>query len=52
MDELQAAILRVKLKYLDEWNKKREILAENYAGNYKYAFVITGSVVIRNVKDL
>lgn len=30
MDELQAAILRVKLKYLDEWNKKREILAENY----------------------
>ncbi|MBN1626077.1 MAG: DegT/DnrJ/EryC1/StrS family aminotransferase [Deltaproteobacteria bacterium] len=30
LDELQAAILRVKLKYLDADNKKRIIIAENY----------------------
>ncbi|MFH1798615.1 MAG: DegT/DnrJ/EryC1/StrS family aminotransferase [Candidatus Omnitrophota bacterium] len=30
LDEIQAAILRVKLKYLDEDNKNRMILAENY----------------------
>jgi dTDP-4-amino-4,6-dideoxygalactose transaminase len=31
MDELQAAILRIKLKYLDEWNRKREELASLYS---------------------
>jgi dTDP-4-amino-4,6-dideoxygalactose transaminase len=31
MDELQAAILRVKLGHLDEWNKKREELASIYS---------------------
>ena len=30
LDELQAAVLRVKLKYLDEWNKQRQIVAERY----------------------
>lgn len=30
LDELQAALLRVKLKYLDSWNGRREILAERY----------------------
>lgn len=30
LDELQAALLRVKLKYLDEWNSKRSRLAEIY----------------------
>ena len=30
MDELQAAFLRVKLKYLDEWNARRRALAERY----------------------
>jgi dTDP-4-amino-4,6-dideoxygalactose transaminase len=30
LDELQAAILRVKLKYLDEWNAKRGEIAEYY----------------------
>lgn len=30
LDELQASILRVKLKYLDEWNKRRRKVAEIY----------------------
>lgn len=30
LDELQAAFLRVKLKYLDEWNKRRQKVAKYY----------------------
>lgn len=30
LDEIQASILRVKLKYLDEWNDKRKKIAELY----------------------
>jgi len=30
LDELQAAVLRVKLRYLDEWNAKRHIVARVY----------------------
>ncbi|MDF2437257.1 MAG: aminotransferase [Bacteroidota bacterium] len=30
MDELQAAFLSVKLKYIDDWNKKRNVIANQY----------------------
>lgn len=41
LDEIQAAILRVKLKYLDEWNKKRRDVAKLYNEFLKDANVIT-----------
>ena len=32
LDELQAAVLRVKLRYLDAWNKRRQKVAAHYLG--------------------
>ena len=33
LDTIQAAILRVKLKYINKWNKKRQKIAEYYGRN-------------------
>lgn len=35
LDELQAAILRIKLKHLDQWNKKRNEIVERYIKGLK-----------------
>jgi UDP-2-acetamido-2-deoxy-ribo-hexuluronate aminotransferase len=40
MDTLQAAVLNVKLKYIDEWNKARAINAELYCKRLRDANVI------------
>jgi len=58
LDEIQSAILRIKLKYLDKWNKQRIEIAEEYnkklncekpkiAPNKKHIFHL---YVIRNKK--
>lgn len=41
LDELQAAILRVKLKRLDRWNKKRKDIATVYMNALSNVFGIT-----------
>lgn len=41
LDEIQAAILRVKLKYLDEWNERRRRLARLYNEFLEDSKVIT-----------
>ena len=43
MDEIQAAVLGVKLKYLDEENDKRREIAEKYIAEIKNAAVILPS---------
>ncbi len=34
LDEIQAAVLLVKLKYLEGWNKKRRKIAQNYSRHF------------------
>ena len=43
LDVLQTAILRVKLKYLQEWNKKRQKIAEYY--NQELGGIITPEIL-------
>lgn len=44
LDEIQAAILRVKLKYLDEDNQKRREISEFYRANIKNKKIILPGV--------
>ena len=44
LDELQAAILRVKLRYLDEWNERRRALAARYDALLAGSGVVTPAV--------
>lgn len=40
LDEIQAAILERKLKYLDDWNKQRRVVAEYYKNHIENANVV------------
>lgn len=44
LDELQAAVLRVKLAYLDQWNQRRRRVAACYAEHLSHADVATPTV--------
>src|SRR5262249_55861427 len=39
LDELQAAVLRVKLPYLNAWNKRRREIANRYSAEIKHTLV-------------
>ena len=41
LDEIQAALLRVKLTYLDQWNTKRREIAEIYTEGLKEVALVT-----------
>ncbi|MDD4803085.1 MAG: DegT/DnrJ/EryC1/StrS family aminotransferase [Syntrophomonas sp.] len=45
MDEIQAAVLRIKLKYLDAWNDQRRNIAEQYAKRLKDVDIIIPAVL-------
>ncbi len=44
LDELQAAFLRVKLKYLDRWNNKRRVIAQKYNQALKTDLIVPGEI--------
>jgi dTDP-4-amino-4,6-dideoxygalactose transaminase len=47
LDEIQAAILRVKLAHLDKWNHSRHLLADQYLK----AFKDTKSIIIPHIHE-
>ena len=44
LDEIQAAILRIKLRKLDEWNARRRAIAKQYNALLKDSGVITPEI--------
>lgn len=50
LDEIQAAVLRVKLKYLDEWNERRNQIAEFYTAQLKNQSSILRPYVLEHTK--
>lgn len=49
LDEIQAAILNIKLGYLDEWNQKRQKIAKHYLKNINNPKIFLPPV--RNLKE-
>jgi len=44
LDPIQAAVLRVKLRYLDEWNSRRKTIAQTYAKTLRLPGLIVSPV--------
>ncbi|MCX7922457.1 MAG: DegT/DnrJ/EryC1/StrS family aminotransferase [Clostridia bacterium] len=51
LDEMQAAILLVKLKYLDDWNNKRATIAQRYIKGLS-GTALTSQKIIDDVKSV
>ena len=50
LDDIQAAVLGVKLKYLDQWNKQRRTIADEYICKIENPYVkIPKSADVNNV---
>ena len=47
LDAMQAAILKVKLKYLDDYNKARRIVADRYDEAFSKSDKVTHSTSLR-----
>lgn len=52
LDEIQAAILRVELKCLDEWNHKRFKAAENYNQLFRNISDVTVPIIVPDRKHI
>ena len=45
LDEVQAALLYIKLKYLDKWNKERQRIARRYLTEIKNSKVLLPKII-------
>ncbi len=52
LDEIQAAILNVKLKYVEEWNDKRRINASFYKKNLKKDLILHQEKKVRHAHHI
>jgi dTDP-4-amino-4,6-dideoxygalactose transaminase len=51
LDELQATVLRIKLKYLDSWTEARTINGQRYDALFKKAGLTDGTVGLPIIQD-
>lgn len=52
LDPLQAAVLRVKLRHLDEWNTRRRAIANNYRSSLPEQFLLSTPATAEPVHHL
>jgi dTDP-4-amino-4,6-dideoxygalactose transaminase len=52
LDEMQAAILKVKLKYLDQWNRQRNEIASHYRNHLQGVDCLTAETYGKTVDHL